>query len=298
MQTKQFNKGDIIIRQGDFGRTFFHIEKGSAEVIAEADGKETKLTEMGVGTYFGEMSVLEVYPRSATVKALEDGTEVTEIPGSEMEVYFREDPDIILEMVHYVISRLRALTADYEEALAVYEAMNKDEAEKKSPGLLERIKKILSNTRKVELVSAETEQMLKGIDFTSGYYSKEPVQYSKGKLIYLQGEPGRCIYAIHWGKVGIYSGYGTADEKLLNELFPGQFFGESSLILHADRTATAVALEDGTTLEPIFEEDLKDLFENNPGKLDMIIKSVVYRLRTLTNEYASLQVKIAEKSAS
>ena len=72
MSEKTFRAGEIIFNKGDFADSFFQILSGSVEVIlGEGENRKT-LTELGPGQFFGEMAVLEGYPRSATVVAEEE----------------------------------------------------------------------------------------------------------------------------------------------------------------------------------------------------------------------------------
>ena len=50
--------------------------------------------------------------------------------------------------------------------------------------------------------------------------------YKKGEIIFREGDPGNCMYDIFWGRVGVYTGYGTPQEKKLAELKTEDFFGE------------------------------------------------------------------------
>ena len=83
--------------------------------------------------------------------------------------------------------------------------------------------------------------------------------FKKGEIIFRQGEPGNCMYDIHWGRVGVYAEYGTANEKKLAELYPGDFFGEMGLLEQSPRSATVVALEDSTQVSAIMESDFRSM---------------------------------------
>ena len=61
-------KGRVIARQGESGREFLLILQGSA--VVERDGK--KMAKLGPGDFFGEMSLLDGKPRSASVAAETD----------------------------------------------------------------------------------------------------------------------------------------------------------------------------------------------------------------------------------
>jgi len=67
---RKFNPGEIIEKEGDNGVTFCLIAEGSVEV---KKGKKT-IAKLGRGQYFGEMSLLDNQPRSATIVAIEPTT--------------------------------------------------------------------------------------------------------------------------------------------------------------------------------------------------------------------------------
>lgn len=60
-----FSPGQDIISQGQSGGPFFCITEGRADVVI--DGQ--KVTELGPGSYFGEMALFDGSPRSATIRA-------------------------------------------------------------------------------------------------------------------------------------------------------------------------------------------------------------------------------------
>ncbi len=69
-----FRKGDYLIHQGDEGDSFYILLSGRAEVIfEEPSGLERQLAEIGSGDSFGEIALLEAVPRTASVRAVEEG---------------------------------------------------------------------------------------------------------------------------------------------------------------------------------------------------------------------------------
>jgi CRP-like cAMP-binding protein len=60
--------GDELVTEGRVGREFFLILSGSA--VVRRDGKQ--LAELGTGQWFGELSLIDHKPRSATVVAATD----------------------------------------------------------------------------------------------------------------------------------------------------------------------------------------------------------------------------------
>jgi CRP/FNR family cyclic AMP-dependent transcriptional regulator len=69
-------KGQLFFREGDPGGTLYILQSGRAEVLKNRAGDATRepmrLAEIPAGGCFGEVSLLAVMPRSATVAAAED----------------------------------------------------------------------------------------------------------------------------------------------------------------------------------------------------------------------------------
>ena len=71
---QSYQPGQLIMRQGDTGVGAFIIRSGRVEIIQERDGKEQKLATLGPGDVVGEMALLDEFPRSASVRAVEPTT--------------------------------------------------------------------------------------------------------------------------------------------------------------------------------------------------------------------------------
>lgn len=67
----EYHKGDVIIRKGDAGNTFYMIKSG--EVVCSgmmSAGKPVADLHLHPGDYFGERALLMEVPRAADVKAV------------------------------------------------------------------------------------------------------------------------------------------------------------------------------------------------------------------------------------
>ncbi len=289
MTEKLFQKGDVIFREGDLGDTLYQIKEGVVAIYAEyGESGQQLLVELGKDKFFGEMAVIEAYPRSATAVAKED-VKAVEIGCGEISEYFKNEPDRIMDIMKSLGGRLRDLTDDYSEVSDTIKELGKSEGQEKSAGLVEKIKKFASIYKKSKAADAISQEALRKLS-QSGHsdgFTTKVEKYSKGTVIFKEGETGNCMYDIHYGNVGIYKGYGTADEKLIAKLMQDEFFGELGMIDGVKRSGTAVVLSDDTMVEIITPADLKDLFAKNPPKVEMVLEHVSYRLRKLTKEYMS-----------
>lgn len=64
-EEEDFNSGQIIVAEGKSGGRFYLILEGRAKVLA---GTRTKAI-LRTGDFFGEMSIIDKQPRTATVQA-------------------------------------------------------------------------------------------------------------------------------------------------------------------------------------------------------------------------------------
>lgn len=287
MEKKVFKKNEVVFREGEFGKSFFQIVEGTAGIYLHyGEEGQRKLTDMTAGQFFGEMAVIEAWPRSATVVA-EDELQVIEIEESNLNQYFKEQPDKILALMKQIGNRIRSLTEEYDEVNAFIKEKNEAGTEKKE-GFFAKLKKY----REISILASKNvgstlEDVMAMKEF--GQKEKTPLQvmsFKKGQIIFREGDTGNYMYAVHSGTVGIYVNYGAREETKLTTLYADSFFGEMSLISDEPRSATAVIEENDTTLEIIRADDLEALFEANPLKIDMILTHLSNRLRRLTKDYA------------
>lgn len=104
-----------------------------------------------------------------------------------------------------------------------------------------------------------------------------PLQrFEPNAKIFVQDDPGACMYVVRSGKVAILSG-----GAVLENVGPNGTFGEMALIDGAPRSATAVARE-ATELAVIDERAFLYLVQKDPSfALDML-RRLSARLRRTT----------------
>ena len=109
--------------------------------------------------------------------------------------------------------------------------------------------------------------------------------FNKGDVIFRQGDDANEMFDVLSGSVGVYVNYGTENETKLTVLKNGDFLGEMGLIERYPRSATAVAMEDGTELREIGEKEFADFFSIQPERLLEIMRQISERLRARTEDY-------------
>lgn len=103
---RRYEAGEIILKENDPGETAFVIEQGKVEVSKELDGQKIHLAYLGSDETFGEMSMIDDKPRSATVSAVED-TVVREIHRDEFLQDLKTDPEVSITILKVLFERLR-----------------------------------------------------------------------------------------------------------------------------------------------------------------------------------------------
>lgn len=103
----RFKKDTVVFFEEEAGESFFVIDKGRVKVSRLSNsGKEIILAILRGHDFFGEMSVLDNAPRSATVIAIED-TELVKIRRSEFHKVLHDHPEIAIKMLATFSERLR-----------------------------------------------------------------------------------------------------------------------------------------------------------------------------------------------
>ncbi len=72
------SKGQFYFREGDPGHAMYVLEQGEVQVIKAWNDQKIVLRQLNSGDSFGEMALIDLYPRSASVLAIED-TQAIEI---------------------------------------------------------------------------------------------------------------------------------------------------------------------------------------------------------------------------
>lgn len=105
--TRQIPAGDFVFREGDLGTEMYIIQEGRIEILKKsASGHERLLAALEKGDFFGEVSILEDLPRTASARVAADAT-LVQINGSTFDHMLRTNPEIAVRMMRKMSRRLR-----------------------------------------------------------------------------------------------------------------------------------------------------------------------------------------------
>lgn len=112
-------QGEYLFKEGDLGTEMYIIQEGQIAIVKQIEGEERQLAVLEKGDFFGEMSVLESLPRTASAKALEP-SRLLQINGSTFDSMLRANPEIAVRMMRKLSRRLREVDSLLLERRADY----------------------------------------------------------------------------------------------------------------------------------------------------------------------------------
>ena len=105
--TKTFVKEEIIFQQGERSKYAYIIEYGKVGIFKENKyGKKSLIGILKKSDLFGEMGLIDKYPRSATAIAMEK-SRLTLVDESRFSFLCEHNPKFIVTLIKTLSSRLR-----------------------------------------------------------------------------------------------------------------------------------------------------------------------------------------------
>jgi EAL domain-containing protein (putative c-di-GMP-specific phosphodiesterase class I) len=101
-----FDSGQRIFKSGDAGDCAYLIEEGMVEILVLKQGEEHRIRLIGKGELFGEVSLIDYQPRTATVKAVER-TVLVPIPRKLMERLLDKCDPVLRHLLLVILERFR-----------------------------------------------------------------------------------------------------------------------------------------------------------------------------------------------
>lgn len=121
----KYEKGEQIIKQGDYGISIYKILKGKVEIFRVSRGVKVPLATLETGSIIGEMIFLsrKAEVRSASVRALEE-TELQVLHPHELKLKYEQISPVLKEILKQALSRLVRMNR-FIDQLAVYKKKSK-----------------------------------------------------------------------------------------------------------------------------------------------------------------------------
>ena len=104
---KKFGPGEVIVEEGHTGNGLYLVVSGNVEAIKGLGTEQQQVVnKLSAGEVFGEMALLGEWPRTATVRAVDD----VECLGIDRWVFLAQlerQPQVGIKMLHILAQKLR-----------------------------------------------------------------------------------------------------------------------------------------------------------------------------------------------
>ena len=116
----------------------------------------------------------------------------------------------------------------------------------------------------------------------------EGMEIARGEVLFEQGAPAEHLYCIHRGQVRLYQVAPNGEERLVEILGAGQWFGCSALSTRATYTTRAIAATGGQ-ISKVRATTLLEHVATNPVAATQLIKQLAENVQHAREEAARLQ---------
>lgn len=98
--------GEELIKEGTSGSSAYFLISGSCDVRRKRGSQQRRVATLGPGEFFGELSIIDPSPRTATVTAVED-VSVFVLSGYDFNTALKGNKSMALYLVKTLAKRLR-----------------------------------------------------------------------------------------------------------------------------------------------------------------------------------------------
>src|SRR5215475_3945425 len=107
MAETRLRRGDVLFHEGDSGDKLYIVLDGKVKLgRTSADGRENLLAILGPGEMFGELSLFDPGPRTATATAVAETT-LLGIGHGVMQTWLADRPEVSKQLLKALAQRLR-----------------------------------------------------------------------------------------------------------------------------------------------------------------------------------------------
>jgi len=121
---RSFPKNSIVITEGDSSNSLYVILSGEVKVfVSDEDGKTNTISRYSAGDYFGELSLIDEEPRSASVETISK-CKIAILSRNYFVGYIERHPRVAISLLKGVSQRLR-VTTDHARNLALMDVFGR-----------------------------------------------------------------------------------------------------------------------------------------------------------------------------
>lgn len=202
LQLRSVERGHQVLQKGSAGEYLLFVLSGRLQAVdLTEDGREIGLSFLTAGDYFGELSIIDGLPRSASVLACETSL-LAFLPRAQALVLIYQNPLVAERLLKRMASTIRA-AANYRTILGIPNAFQRvfallNQFAKIAPGGLVVIEKMPTQQEIAIMVNTSRETVSRAIHIL---IQKGVVEKDMRRLIVRQPEALRKVAATEAGSV-------------------------------------------------------------------------------------------------
>ena len=188
------------------------------------------------------------------------------------------------------------IDALHQVEIRLVQTLSADEIVEERPKPAEDDKITLSGLGEFEdlVASLKFFQGLNSKDFQSLIKQGQVRRFSKGKLLFLEGEQANRLYIILKGWIKIFKGTAAGDEAILQMLSSGDPVLESAVLLNSTFTVSAQVVEDAVVISfpaPLIRQQVRD----NSDLAVNLLSDMSYRSQRLIGQIENTRLKSVDQ---
>ncbi|MCH8290129.1 cyclic nucleotide-binding domain-containing protein [Candidatus Poribacteria bacterium] len=275
----KYQVGETICHEGTISDEIYYIKNGQAQVFLG----DLPIATLNAGEVFGEMSLFYDMPRSATVKASMDNTEIGILKRQSLAASLKGKKDsakaILFRLYSLLPERLRNLNAKYSHAVQILQSLNPSDTAQSDTDIDESLEldvafeamdlKELGALFSEDRVYAPGEIVFPEDTIADGAYlvKSGSVRVIRRDVQRQGDQPSKFIGQKELEKIFARDQFYAAGELIIEEnmllarLGRQEIIGEIALIDESDRSATIVS--EGVTLGYLSKEAFDKIVEED-----------------------------------
>jgi CRP-like cAMP-binding protein len=92
LKPRSYSAGEVVFKEGDQGRSMYVVYAGELLAVkAGESGRDVRMSRFGPGDFFGEMTLIAMQPRSATLRVEATPTVLYELTSANLYAYYKAD---------------------------------------------------------------------------------------------------------------------------------------------------------------------------------------------------------------
>lgn len=116
-ERREYGDGELVVKEGTASDCLFVLEQGAVRVEREVAGKRIELARIDEsGAFFGEMSLIDILPRSADIRAV-GATQIRAFPKKQLSSFFTQSPRVQMTMILNISRNLSLRLREADERI-------------------------------------------------------------------------------------------------------------------------------------------------------------------------------------